>query len=88
MLLVGVSGCNGHPASASECSAILERLIDLELSESGYRDPVLRARWQQDLFRRFAPDLDRCRGREVRISLRTCLATAGSSEEIAHRCLD
>jgi len=82
------SCCNRHHASADECESILHRLIELELSESGYRDPVLRTRWQQDLVRRFGPDLDRCRGREVRGSLRTCLATARSSEEILHRCLD
>ncbi len=89
VLVVGeISGCNRHPASTDECEAILYRLIDLELSESGYRDPVLRMRWQQDLVRRFAPDLDRCRGRELRSSIRACIATAQSSEEIVHRCLD
>jgi hypothetical protein len=89
VLVVGeFLGCNRHPASADECEAILHRLIDLELSESGYRDPVLRTRWQQDLVRRFAPDLDRCRGRELRSSIRACIATARSSEEIVHRCLD
>ncbi len=82
------SGCNRHPASVDDCKAILHRLVDLELSESGYRDPVLRTRWQQDLVRRFAPDLERCRGQKVRDSLLTCLATARSSEEVAHHCLD
>jgi hypothetical protein len=85
----GFLGCDRHPASAEECAAILQRLVELELGESGYRDPVLRARWQQDLGRRFALDLDRCQqGRKVRDSLRTCLASARSSEEITHRCLD
>lgn len=88
LVLSELSGCNRHPASADECEAILHRLVDLELTESGYGDPVLRTRWQQDLVRRFAADLNRCRGREVRSSLSTCLATARSSEEIAHRCLD
>ena len=90
VVLVGgeISGCNRHPASTDECEAILHRLIDLELSEAGYRDPVLRTRWQLDLVRRFAPDLDRCRGRELRSSIRACIATARSSEEIVHRCLD
>jgi hypothetical protein len=88
LVLFATTGCTRHPASADECEAILHRLIDLELSESGYRDPVLRTRWQQDLIHRFAPDLDRCRGRKVRGSLGTCLATARSSEEIVHHCLD
>ena len=88
LLVVAAGGCHRHPASADECEAILSRLIELELSESGYRDPALRTRWQQDLVRRFAPDLERCRGRDVHSSFRTCLATARSSEEITHRCLD
>jgi hypothetical protein len=88
LVVAELSGCSRHPASADECETILHRLIDLELSESGYRDPVLRTRWQQNLVRRFAPDMDRCRGREVRSSLQACLATARSSEEIAHHCLD
>jgi hypothetical protein len=82
------AGCNRHPATEDDCEAILHRLVDLELSESGYRDPILRTRWQNDLNHRFAEDLDRCRGREVRSSLRPCLATAQSSEEIIHHCLD
>jgi hypothetical protein len=88
LLMVAAAGCNRHPASAGECEAILHRLIDLELRESGYRDPVLRSRWRQDLVHRFAPDLDRCRERKVRSSLQACLATAQTSEDIAHRCLN
>ena len=87
-LAVAASGCNRHPASAGECEALLNRLIEIELSESGYRDPVLRTRWQNDFGHRFAVDLDRCRGRDVRSSLRSCLARAQSSEEIIHGCLD
>jgi hypothetical protein len=82
------AGCKRHTATEEDCEAILHRLVDLELSESGYRDPILRTRWQNDLDHRFAGDLGRCRGREVRSSLRPCLATAQSSEEIIHHCLD
>jgi len=88
VLLLAATGCNRHPASPGECEAILNRLIELELSDSGYRDPVLRARWQQDLGRRFAPELDRCHGREVPSSLGACLTRAHHSEEIVHQCLD
>jgi len=88
VIAVVACGCNRHPASSGECEAVLQRLVELELNESGYRDTVLRARWQQDLARRFAPDLDRCRGREVPSSLRACLTKARHSEEIAHHCFD
>ncbi|MGA7744465.1 MAG: hypothetical protein WBP56_22325 [Polyangia bacterium] len=81
------SSCHRRPASEEDCKNVLNRLIELELNESGYRDAVLRARWQQELGHRFAPDLKRCRGLEVRNDLHACLATAQSSEEITHRCL-
>jgi hypothetical protein len=86
--VIAASNCNRHPANADDCEAILHRLVEIELSESGYQDPVLHARWQQDVVRRFALDLDRCRGRKVPNSLRACLTKASNSEEIAHGCLD
>ncbi len=86
--IAAASGCRRHPASAVDCEQVLDRIIELELREQGYRDPVLRARWQQELGQRFAPDLKRCRGLEVRNNLRACLETAKSSEEITHRCLE
>lgn len=86
--IAAVSGCRRHPASEIDCQQVLNRLIELELNESGYRDAVLRARWQRELEHRFAPELKRCRGLEVRNNLRACLATAQSSEEITHRCLE
>jgi hypothetical protein len=82
------SSCHRRLASEEDCKSVLNRLIELELNESGYRDAVLRARWQQELGNRFAPDLKRCRGLEVRNNLNACLATAQSSEEITHRCLE
>jgi hypothetical protein len=95
ILVVGIvvagltfSACHRHAATLEDCRAVIARLVELELSESGYRDPVLRARWQQDLGRRFAPDLDRCRGLKVPNDLRRCIAAARTPEEIAHRCLD
>ena len=68
--------------------AVLDRIIELDLTESGYRDAVLRARWQQDLGRRFAPDLERCRGLAVKNDVPRCLVNARTPEEIVHGCLD
>jgi hypothetical protein len=85
---LSLCACHRHAASIEDCHAVLDRLIDLELSESGYRDPILRARWQQDLARRFAPDLERCRGLTVLDDLRACLASARTPEEVTHRCLE
>ena len=88
ILVFAAPGCRRHAASADDCNDVLNRLIDLELVESGYRDPVLRARWQVDLGRRFAPELARCRNQKVRDDLHACLSTARTAEEIVHRCLD
>jgi hypothetical protein len=82
------SGCRRHPVSEMDCQQVLDRLVELELREQGYRDAVVRARWQQEIGRRFGPDLKRCRGLRVRNDLHACLATAQSSEEITHRCLE
>ncbi len=86
--LIAGSSCHRHPASEADCKQVLDRLIELELSESGYRDAVVRARWQRELGHRFAPDLKRCCGLGVRNDLHACLVEAKSSEEITHRCLE
>jgi len=69
-------GCQRHAASPDDCATVFYRLVDLELSESGYYDPVLRDRWHQSLARRFAPEVARCYGLRVRDDLAPCLAAA------------
>ena len=86
--LLASSGCLRHAARADDCAAVLDRLVDLELNESGYRDPVLRDRWRRELARRFSPDLARCRGLAVRDDLAACLTRARTSEDVTHRCLE
>jgi hypothetical protein len=88
-IFVGAStGCRHHRATPAECKAILDRLVELELTESGYRDPVARARWQAEINRRFAADLERCAGLTVRENLDRCLSSAKGAEGIAHVCLE
>jgi hypothetical protein len=82
-----IGGCHRHVASAADCRAVLDRLVELELKESGYRDPALAPRWQQELARRFAADLRHCQALRVRDDLPGCLRVAENPEEIAHRCL-
>jgi hypothetical protein len=82
-----IAGCHRHVASAADCRAILDRLVELELKESGYRDPALAPRWQQELARRFEADLRHCQTLRVRADLPSCLGAAQNPEEIAHRCL-
>jgi hypothetical protein len=82
-----VGGCHRHLASAADCSGLLDRLVELELKESGYRDPALGPRWQQELARRFETDLRQCRTLRVRDDFPNCLRGAQNPEEITHRCL-
>lgn len=84
----GSTGCGRHKATTGDCRAVLDRIIELELSESGYRDAVLRARWKSDLGRRFAPDLQRCQGLTVKNDLRRCLGEARTPDEVIHHCLN
>jgi len=86
--LILAGGCHRHAASAGDCAAVFKRLVDLELRESGYRDPILRDRWRETLARRFAPELARCRGLRMRDDLAPCLAAARTSEDVAHGCLE
>ena len=80
-------GCRGRPAGADDCRAILDRLIQIELAESGFRDPVLAGRWQRNLEQQLAPQLPGCQGKRVPPDLRACLRQARTQEEITHRCL-
>lgn len=86
--LLVVPACGRRAATPADCQALLNRLIDVELDESGFRDPVLRARSQENLGRRFSADLERCEGLMVPGDLHACLTTARTTEEIVHRCLE
>ncbi|HEX3902843.1 MAG TPA: hypothetical protein VH853_08320 [Polyangia bacterium] len=88
--LAGLStmgGCHRHPASAADCRAILDRLVEMELIEQGFHDPALVPRWQDELARRFDADLRRCGTIRVGDELDTCLRRAQNPEEIAHQCV-
>ncbi|MES1207417.1 MAG: hypothetical protein ABUS79_15890 [Pseudomonadota bacterium] len=82
-----VAGCHRHVATQADCRAILNRLVEMELAESGFRDPALVPRWQDELARRFDDDLRQCRSMHVRDDLTACLRVAQNPEQIAHRCV-
>lgn len=82
-----LAGCHRHVATPADCRAILNRLVEMELTESGFRDPALVPRWQDDLARRFADELRRCRAVRVRDDLTDCLRSAQNPEQIAHHCV-
>jgi len=87
LALLGVAGCRKRPATREDCLAVIDRLVALELVESGFRDPVVQRRWTDELRQRLAPHLTRCEGRRVPKNLRACLPAARTAEEVEHRCL-
>ena len=80
-------GCRGEPATREECRVIFDRVVDLELGEMGYRDPVLAARKKEELARRLERDLEQCVGRRMPARALECVKVAKSAEEVSHRCL-
>ena len=47
--LTTLGGCHRHYATPADCLGILDRLVELELKEQGFRDPALAPRWQSEL---------------------------------------
>ena len=85
--LICTSGCRSRPATASDCSALFDRIFALEFREAGFRDPVLEQRKHDDLAKRFGPDIQSCVGARLAWGALDCAARASSAEELTHRCL-
>lgn len=82
-----VTACNAAPATEAECAQILDRIVELELRESGYNDAVLIARRQAELRAKLALELKGCVGRRLPKRALECVRRADSAEAISHRCL-
>ncbi|MEZ4450633.1 MAG: hypothetical protein R3B09_14220 [Nannocystaceae bacterium] len=81
------AGCRGEAASAEQCARILDRIVELELREQGYRDPELARRKQAEFRRLFAEDLGECVGRRLPPAAMACIEAAVSAEQVSHLCL-
>jgi hypothetical protein len=80
------AGCGGRRATRDDCRAILDRLVDLELEERGFRDPALIARWRAEAEGAHAAELAACEGKRMPRTAIACIRSAASSEELSHRC--
>ena len=85
--LMLVSACARERATPRTCEMLLDRLIELELHEQGFRDWALAAKKKAELHRTFAADLLRCKGRPIRRDARSCIERATGAEEVSHQCL-
>ena len=81
------TGCGGRPATREDCRQVLDRLVDLELQERGFRDPALAARSRAQAEKTFTGDLSSCEGKRIPSTALACVRSATSSEEVSHRCL-
>ena len=87
LLLLLLTTCGSERATASDCAAILERIVALELGEQGFVDPELTRRKQAEFARRFTAELARCEGLSLPPGARACVETAPSAEYVSHVCL-
>jgi len=82
-----LTSCQGEQATAEFCSVVLDRIVEVELTELGFRDLALAEMKRRDMRRLFAGDIQRCVGRRVAPGALACVRAAASTEEIAHQCL-
>jgi hypothetical protein len=78
--------CSRHRATDGECHAIFERMVELQLAELGYHDPVLAESKKAELERTLAPEIAACSGRRLDDAALACVRDARSSEDVG-RCL-
>ncbi len=90
LLVLAISAvvvCKRQRATLADCQEILDRLVELELRERGFRDPVLLERRRQELRRVLEPDLRECQGKPISSGALACVRAAPNPEQISHRCL-
>lgn len=87
VLALALAGCSAPRASRAECERILERIVEIELIEQGYRDPVLLERKQDQARLSFSPDVESCIGRRMPENAMTCIEDAADTETLTHECL-
>ncbi len=85
--IVLAAGCKRERASAEACGEIFDRIVEVELQEQGFRDPVLARRKREELRGALGSELRRCEGRRLPAGALACVRTAKSTEEISHTCL-
>jgi len=81
-----LSGC-GERSTASDCTFIFDRLVELQLAKRGFRDPALRERKKYELRERLRADLAQCEGHRLPAGARECVARARTVEEVSQKCL-
>ncbi|MCB9755326.1 MAG: hypothetical protein H6713_35750 [Myxococcales bacterium] len=85
--LAPLSACRDTRATPEECARILDRMVEIELTRQGYRDPVLLERRRVELRGRYRAELDACVGRRLHEGAMECVDRADDIETLIHACL-
>lgn len=80
-------GCRRERATANDCARILDKIVELELREQGFRDAELTRRKRDELRRSLAPELRECEGKRLKAGALACVESASTTEQISHHCL-
>jgi hypothetical protein len=65
----------------------LDRIVEIELSEMGFADPVLAGRRKGELRALFRSDLEACIGRRLPEGALQCVRQSRTTEQLSHSCL-
>jgi hypothetical protein len=87
LALSSAVGCKRQRATLADCQEILDRLVELEMRERGFRDPVLLEHRRQELRRVLEPDVRECQGKPISSGALACVRNAPNPEQISHHCL-
>ena len=83
----GAASCVRSRATARDCDAILDRIVELEFQERGFRDAVLLDRKQREMRAALSSQLKECQGKPLKSGALACVSAAKSTEVISHECL-
>jgi hypothetical protein len=87
ILSSALPGCRRSRASSADCERILDRIVEVELMERGFRDQALLDRKRREMLDSLTAQLKECQGKHLKSGALACIAKAKSTEEISHECL-
>lgn len=82
-----LSACVAQRATEEDCATILDRIVELEIEELGYVDPVLSERYRASLTARYATRISECIGRPIPPGALECIQQMDTAEAVSHDCL-
>ena len=79
--LVLLAGC-GRKATEADCSAIVDRNVEVQMRKMNINDPVSITKKQQDIRGQFSESMKGCVGRRITDSMMQCVRNADTVDAI------